>query len=130
MIRTAILAVAALVAGCAAAQPSPERQARLTEMARTIPTCDEATDCAAKWQAAQLWVAQHSPYRIRLVTGALIETYGSNDFQLSMRVFKQPIAPGRSRIAAEAWCGNGFSCLSDPVEALIAFNRDVAGAQP
>jgi hypothetical protein len=33
---------------------------KMRVVAASRPLCDENTDCAAKWQAAQLWIVQNA----------------------------------------------------------------------
>lgn len=123
----ALVGVSALVAaGCAT---SPERLARMEEAKKTAPLCWDEDQCTRMWEAAQVWVARNSGYKIQIATTALIETYNSNDTRIAMRVTKQHVQNGRYVIQAEAFCGNPFGCVPDALDHVLRFNAEVGAIQ-
>lgn len=130
MVIRLLAATAALaLAGCAA---DPARLELAREVDRTIPTCDGERDCAAKWDAAQLWVAKNAGYKIQTVTSVLIQTFnpGRADVYLAATITKEPLGGGRFRIIGSMWCDNPLGCSPDPLQALLRFNREVGAAVP
>lgn len=119
------LAIAALLAavglsGCAGMQQAAaEDTAKRAQIEQTRPTCDGQQDCAAKWEAAQLWVIKHAGMKLQTVTTVLIQTFNSADYGLAMTVTKEPLGGGRYTIVAHA---TGL----EPVDAVLAFNADIA----
>lgn len=122
-----IMILALLLAGCASPQ---ERQAKQAEIDRTIPVCTGDADCRAKWERAQVWIAQNSNLRLQIATDVLLETYNSNDMSLAVRIVKEPLGGGMYRILAAMSCMNIFACDTDPYDAIIDFNRQVSAARP
>lgn len=125
------LAVFVLLPGCAT-PPSPARQALIEEFRQTVPTCRAQSECSAKWEAAQIFVARVAGYKVRTVTNVLIETAGPVGYSpsLAMQVVKEPIGGGGYRIRVEMNCANVFGCQPDILETAVAFNRYVNAAQP
>ncbi|HXD08176.1 MAG TPA: hypothetical protein VN680_19280 [Burkholderiaceae bacterium] len=124
---TAILAAAAL-AGCATTNP-----AQLDEARRTVPTCTAGADCAAKWDAAQLWIVQRAGFKLQTSTGVVLQTYGpstamQDSTRLAVTVTREPDGPQRFRIVPRIGCGNPFGCTPEVVPALLDFNRTVSAA--
>lgn len=132
MMKRILAACVAAVALAGCASTSPERQAAIAEIQRTIPTCDGEKDCAAKWGAAQLWVVKNAGFKIQTVTGVMIQTYSpaTGDVQLAATITKEPQGGGRYRIVGKLWCANPFGCHPDPAQALLRFNREVGAAAP
>lgn len=116
-----------LLAGCAAA---PSMQAARAEIEQTAPVCTGEADCAAKWDAAQLWIAHHAAYKIQVLTNVMIETYNPGDAspKIAVRVTKEPIGGGSYKLMANVWCNNIFGCIPDQWEAMRDFNREVGAA--
>jgi hypothetical protein len=117
------------LAGCAV---SPQRAAMTQEVNRTIPTCEGEKDCAAKWDAAQLWVVKNAGYKLQTVTNVVIQTFnpGPSDVYLAAAITKEPAGAGKFRLIGRLWCNNPFGCSPDPLEALLRFNREVSAATP
>lgn len=121
--------VSLTLAGCAV---NPQHSAATQEFNRTIPTCDGEKDCAAKWDAAQLWVVKNAAYKLQTVSSVVIQTFnpGRNSVYLAAAVTKEPLGGGRFRLVARMWCNNLFGCSPDPMMALLQFNREVSAAVP
>lgn len=125
----AIVAAAAL-GGCAV--QSPERQAVMAEAQRTVPVCVGERDCAAKWDAAQLWVVRNAGFKIQTANNVLIQTFNptNHSIYLAATITKEPQGGGRYRILAQFGCANMFGCKPDPAQAIVDFNRYVNAATP
>lgn len=121
----AIFIAALLLSGCAT---PPENLAKQSKIEQTRPTCNGATDCNAKWEAAQLWVVHNAGLKIQLNTNVIIETYNSTDMSLAVRVTKEPLGGGRYKLVATVWCDNDFGCHSDPLDATLNFNSTIGNA--
>ncbi len=123
-------AAVALATGCA--NQSPERQALMSEAQRTVPVCEGERDCAAKWEAAQLWVVRNAGFKIQTVTSVLIQTFNASNHSiyLAATITKEPQGGGRYRILSSFSCANMFGCSPDPAKAIVEFNRFVSAATP
>jgi hypothetical protein len=126
----AVAAVVAVLSGCA--HSPADRQALLAEAQATVPVCDGERDCAAKWEAAQLWVVRNVRFKIQTVTNVLIQTYNSTNSSLYLgaTIIKEPQGGGRYRILASFACANAFWCSPDPARARVDFNRYVSAVVP
>lgn len=120
-----------LASGCAT-MPDPQRQAMMDEINRTIPVCSGETDCNAKWEAAQIWVARNADYKIQLATSVLIETYNSTNGSPSIaaKVTKEPLGGGKYRLLVAVWCDNMFGCVPNAYGKALEFNKTVGAAKP
>lgn len=135
-LRTNVLAAAAtaLLCACAAPPPSAGQQALAERVTATIPVCDGEKDCAAKWEAAQLFVVNNAGYKLQTATSVIIETFTPPQPSplIAMRVTKEPLGGGKYRILGAVICSNGgligVPCQRPPLEVLLDFNRQVAAA--
>lgn len=127
----AAVAVSVALSSCAAQmqQIAADDAARRAQIESTRPTCEGEKDCGAKWEAAQLWVVKHADMKLQTTTSVLIETYNSTG-GLAMSVTKEPQGSGKYRIVAHATCQTVFVCSTQPIDAVLAFNRYVAEATP
>lgn len=119
------------LAGCATA-PSPEFDAKRAEIARTVPTCSSDRECAAKWEAAQLWIVKNAGYKLQLVTPVLLETYNAtgSKVELAAQVTKEPLGAGKYSLNIKVWCDNFLGCHPDTLDATLDFQRKVNAVQP
>lgn len=127
------LAAAALVSLVGCATPAdPVRSAKLLEARESAPRCNGEKDCAAKWDAAQLWVVKNAGFKIQNATNVLIQTYfpTNSSVELGVEVTKEGEGGGVHVIRAKIWCDNWIGCSRDPLDALLDFNRKVSAAQP
>jgi hypothetical protein len=118
------LIVAGLLAGCAT--PGPVVQVG------PDPECSSEKQCAAMWDAAQIFVARNAQMKMQISTNVLIETFNPPQYgtEIAMRVMREPIGGGSYRLSARAWCNNLFGCSSDPHMLRAAFNRQMAAVTP
>lgn len=130
-VLTMAAAVMAALVGCAA-PADPARAAKLQEAREGAPRCTGDKDCAAKWDAAQLWVVKNAGFKIQNATNVLIQTYfpTNSSVALGVEVTKEGEGGGVHVIRARIWCDNWIGCARDPLDALLDFNRKVAAAQP
>lgn len=128
-IAITLLAACAILAGCAT--PSPEREAKMAEARRTTPICRSEKDCAAKWDAAQLWIVKNAGYKIQTATNVVIQTYNSvnGDVGLQVQVTREPVGDGSYRIVALINCDNVFRCSQPLADALLDFNKTVGSTR-
>jgi hypothetical protein len=113
-----------LATSCASGQVI---QAKRAEFLSTIPTCEGAADCKAKWEAAQLWVVHNAGWKIQIANDVLIETFNpaQNSPAIAARVTKEPLGGGKYKLVATIWCSNMFGCVPNAWDAALAFNRDI-----
>lgn len=109
---------------------STQPQAQSEQIEATRPTCEGEKDCAAKWDAAQLYVIKNAGYQMQIATNVLIETFNSHNRAVAMSVTKEPLGGGRYRFIARAWCDSFLGCYRLPADAVLGFNRQVAAAAP
>ncbi len=120
-----ILSLAAAVLGAGGcATPSMQRS--------TAPLCTEGPDCEAKWDAAQLWIAQHAGFPLTTVSPTLLQTDGPNRAigvgRIAVTVTREPAGRGRFLIVASIGCGNYLGCEPEVEPSLADFNRTVGAA--
>lgn len=127
-----LVAVAALIAAATAgcATTGANGNAQMAEFSNTIPVCAGEAECQLAWEAAQLWIAQNSRFKIQTATNVLIETYngGPYDATLSPRATKEPLGGGKYQIVFGGGCNNLFGCVPSKWEAGIQFNQYVTTA--
>jgi hypothetical protein len=114
------------------AERQSQREAMQAEYTNSIPTCEGADDCKAKWDAAQLWVVKNAGYKIQTATDVVIETYNPTEsgVELAARVTKEPLGGGKYKILVRLWCNNIFGCSPNAHQAALAFNKAVGEATP
>ena len=100
--------LAALLSGCAVNQGAQQAAAD----ANAPVLCYNADHCSRTWQAAQVWVAKNSAYKMRVVTDSIIQTEGPIGYDpgLAFQVTKEPAREGAYEIAVAASCANLFGC--------------------
>lgn len=108
-------------------QEEINNQKKAQRLLDTMPFCDNEADCAAKWEAAQAWVATNCGMKIQTVTNVLIQTYGSDSTKLAATVIKEPKGDGKYNIKASIYCGNIFGCIPNQWDALQGFQDYVNG---
>jgi hypothetical protein len=137
-IRIGVIALAAALIG-ACANPALDadkaaNRAKRDEANQTIPKCVGEKDCAAKWDAAQLWIVKNSAMKIQTMSSVVIQTFNapSNSAAMGMVVTKEPVAgeSGAYNILIRMNSGNGATHASDMWDAILAFNRFVSAAKP
>ena len=120
------IAFALALNGCATTGQSNANQTKANIFQATIPVCEGAADCQAKWEAAQFWVVKHSPMQLQVTTNVTIQTYNSpkDSLKLAASVTKEPLGNGRYKILINAWCDNWmFSCNPNKMDAQIHYNN-------
>ena len=124
MLRRTLAAAAALLAIAAGCYNNAALTNALAP-ARTapIPTC-EASSCAEMWQRAQLWVVNHSKWKIQTATDVVIETFNPVGYDASygFTITKEPQGSGKYDIMMKASCGNAFGCNPKMNDVWNAFN--------
>ena len=123
-------AAIAILAGCASPSTNdltPDDVAQLQEPLE----CQGKAACDLMWRRAQLWVAQHSGYKIQLATDVIIETHNARDYSLrwAMRVIRDPITAERDRISLIPSCGNAPLCSGSASKLDAEFRRDMRAAR-
>lgn len=120
--RTLILLASMLLgAGCNVVstrlQPTLEPAANIG----TSVTCQDG--CKAEWERAQLWIANHSKWKMQISTDVLIQTYNpvNHDVSYGFAVTKEPIGNGRYLIRLALACGNLYGCDPKPIDVSKAF---------
>ena len=120
-----ITAAAALLLSCGT---SAERQARLDEFNRTIPTCSNAAECTAKWNAAREWVVANADFELRSNSDTRIDTLNADSTRsgTSIQVDRVAVGDGSYQIVVDVECFAAYGCPNE-LDKAIEFNR-VIGA--
>jgi hypothetical protein len=122
----AMLATAALgvLAGCA----SQDQVSSTTMEQATQPlTCMSKAECDAWWARAQVWVTNHSEYKIQTVTNSVIQTAGpsSGKRALAYQITMTPTNEATATIGFAAHCDSPLGCDPNPWEAGADFKQFV-----
>lgn len=137
MNRSTIVALAmsvlltGVLSGCATT-PSPEIQAKRTQLRQTTPVCVDEKDCKAKWEAAQIWIVRNAGFKLQITTDVLLQTYSATGGSPSIAVqaTKEPLGGGKYKILVTVSCDNMFGCVPNQWDAALDFNRVVGAAIP
>jgi hypothetical protein len=127
--KTTLIAVALLLAGCASPQMRADNATKQNEFASTVPHCSDQRQCEIMWSEARKWVLSTCGMKIQTMSDSFIETFNSigSDTDLGCRVTKDPAGNGYEFTVA-ASCGNMFGCIPSAIDAQIAFNRQLNAA--
>ena len=123
----ALTSLALLVTACAAPQPLNAIQ----NDALIAPTCKDKSTCDLYWQRAQIWVSQHSSWRIQTANETIIQTFGpgNKEITLAYTITKIPDGKGGASITYQASCDNIFGCEMRPVDAFVSLKRFITTGQ-
>lgn len=118
-----IAGLAITLMGCSTPQPLTEKQ--LQDI--TAPSCSTKAECDTMWQQSQVWIAQHSAWKLQTVTDTIIQTYGPGDStDVAYTITRIPLGGGINSISMRAACGNLFGCVPRrPSEEIIDFNNSL-----
>lgn len=128
MWKVSAAAVAAGLVGCASTF-DPVLQSRLTGATPNQPVM--CGTCTTEWQRAQIWIAQHSKWRLATSTEVTLVTFApvGHDPSYGFQVLRVPRTAGGYQIVLSLECGNALGC--DPNEEHIrrAFYHYIATGQ-
>nr|WP_272907100.1 hypothetical protein [Mycetohabitans sp. B2] len=120
--KTIIAALSIAAAGCAS-----QNQVSSQTMAQAVAplSCTRKVQCDAWWQRAQVWISEHSAYRIATITDSVIQTEGPSATRrdLAYVITKTPNNDGSATIGFSAQCSNMLGCLPNPWEAGANFKQ-------
>jgi hypothetical protein len=114
----------ALLAGCA----SQDQVSSTTMEQATQPlTCMSKAECDAWWARAQVWVTNHSEYKLQTVTNSIIQTAGpsSSKRALAYQVTMTPTNEATATIGFAAHCDHPLGCEPGPWQAGADFKQFV-----
>ncbi|HLX01987.1 MAG TPA: hypothetical protein VKS80_07695 [Trinickia sp.] len=120
MKRVLLIALPALLSGCSSSgQVSPDTMQIATEPL----TCQTPSECAAWWQRARTWVANHASYALQTSTDSLIQTAGpaGGSRSLAYEITLTPNHDGTATIGFAAHCDSAFGCDPNPWRAGADF---------
>ncbi|MEJ2768709.1 hypothetical protein [Mycetohabitans sp. B46] len=122
MKKAIIVALSVAAAGC-----SSQNQVSSQTMAQAVAplSCTRKVQCDAWWQRAQVWISEHSAYRIATITDSVIQTEGPSVTRrdLAYVITKTPNNDGSATIGFSAQCSNMLGCLPNPWEAGANFKQ-------
>ena len=126
-----IICSALLLTSCATT-PSADIQMKRAELERTTPICSDEKDCAAKWDAAQLWIVHNSGFKLQTTTNVLLQTYNATGGSpsIAVQVTKEPLGGGKYKLAVQISCDNIFGCVPNQWDAALNFNNTVSAVKP
>ncbi len=115
------VATVALLASCGT---SADRQARLDEFNRTIPSCRGNADCTAKWNAAREWVVANADFELRTNSETRIDTLNADSTRAgtSIQVNRIAAGDGSFQIVVDVECFAAYGCPNE-LDMGIEFNR-------
>ncbi|WP_250477239.1 MULTISPECIES: hypothetical protein [unclassified Caballeronia] len=115
-------AALALLSGCAV---QDQVSSTTMEQATQPLTCMSKAECDAWWARAQVWVTNHSEYKLQTVTDSIIQTAGpsSGKRALAYQITKTPTNEGTATIGFAAHCDNPLGCQPNPWEAGADFKQ-------
>jgi hypothetical protein len=127
---TLLIALCALASACSTrGQVGPD-----TMQQATAPlTCTNKAECDAWWQRAQVWVTNHTTYKLQTITDSIIQTDGPSGGRrtLAFQITKTPNTNGSATIGFAAHCDNMFGCEPNPWKAGADFKQFVrTGSAP
>lgn len=120
-----MISLSVVLASCAIA---PETQAKMDEYQRTVPICDDASDCQSKWSQALAWVRANSDFGIRSASDIRIVSTTNliSDSGIGMVVERIPASNNTSRITIKMDCLSAYGC-PQLWDKMLDFNRTVNG---
>ena len=129
---TSVISAAAslvLLAGCAA---ETQVSSQTMEQATAPLTCMSKLECDAWWARAQVWVTNHSEYKLQAITDSIIQTAGpsSGKRALAYQITKTPSNEGTATIGFAAHCENPLGCEPNPWAAGADFKQFVRNGAP
>ena len=76
-----------------------------------------------KWQRAQLWLANHSIYKIQVVTDVVLQTFNPPQAEpnYGFSITREPTGSDTYVIRMQMVCGNMFGCSPDPIDVRNGF---------
>jgi hypothetical protein len=121
MLTAAALAV---LAGCAS---QDQVSSTVMEQATQPLTCMSRAECDAWWSRAQVWVTNHSEYKIQTVTNSIIQTAGpsSGKRALAYQITLTPTNDATATIGFAAHCDSPLGCDPNPWAAGADFKQFV-----
>jgi hypothetical protein len=121
-----IVAAIALLAGCST---TGQIAGETMEQATAPLTCTNKAECDAWWARAQVWVINHSEYKLQAVTDSIILTDGPSGGKraLAYQITKTPSNEGTATIGFAAHCDNMLGCEPNPWKAGADFKQFVRG---
>jgi hypothetical protein len=122
----ATAAAFALLTGCST---SGQISGETMEQATSPLTCTNKAECDAWWARAQVWVTNHSEYKLQAVTDSIIQTTGPSGGKraLAYQITKTPSNEGTATIGFAAHCDNMLGCEPNPWKAGADFKQFVRG---
>ncbi|WP_236873379.1 hypothetical protein [Burkholderia sp. PAMC 26561] len=116
----------ALLGGCST---NGQIAGETMEQATAPLTCTNKAECDAWWGRAQVWVTNHSEYKLQTVTDSIIQTTGPSGGKraLAYQITKTPSNEGTATIGFAAHCDNMLGCEPNPWKAGADFKQFVRG---
>lgn len=127
--KPASMVLAASVIVLAGCSTQGQVSGSVMEQATSPLTCTNKAECDAWWSRAQVWVSNHSEYKLQTVTDAIIQTGGPSGGKraLAYEITKTPSNEGTATIGFEAHCDNMLGCEPNPWKAGADFKQFVRG---
>ncbi|SAL48552.1 hypothetical protein AWB71_02669 [Caballeronia peredens] len=119
----------ALLGGCAV---QDQVSSTTMEQATQPLTCMSRAECDAWWARSQVWVTNHSEYKLQTITDSIIQTAGpsSGKRALAYQITKTPTNEGTATIGFAAHCDNPLGCEPNPWKAGADFKQFVRNGPP
>lgn len=127
--NTSMAAAASTLVLLAACSTQGQIAGDTMEQATAPLTCTNKAECDAWWGRAQVWVTNHSEYKLQTVTDSIIQTTGPSGGKraLAYQITKTPSNEGTATIGFAAHCDNMLGCEPNPWKAGADFKQFVRG---
>jgi len=115
-IMSTLVTAIALLAGCST---TGQIAGETMEQATAPLTCTNKAECDAWWARAQVWVSNHSEYKLQTVTDSIIQTDGPSGGKraLAYQITKTPSNERDGDDRFRRPCDNMFGCEPNPWKA-------------
>jgi hypothetical protein len=127
-----LLGIAALaLSACSWTGLGGDDDVALAKIANRPMSCKQGDDCSLKWGKALKWVREHTKYRFRQATEALIVTENPQpgDPMSAFEVMKTPNGDGTYAISFDSYCGDEFGCDPSTLQHKADFVQTIMGNQ-
>lgn len=124
--RNTLLALVVVLASGCASTITPKLQAVLVNAPTGPVAC--ADTCKTEWERAQLWITNHSKWKVQTATDVVISTYNPPNYDVSygFTITREPLGEGKYRISMGLMCGNPLGCDPEPNEVRRAFYQYIS----
>ena len=115
-----------IFSGCLSS-PSPytKQVVKLTKGYQETPSCNNKEECTLMWGRANIWLNNHSKWKIQVSNDYIVNTYNVHKYDpsYSFTISKEPINNNSYEIKIKPICGNHYGCDLKSSEVIGLFNK-------